>query len=71
MEFIKYCIWCMLSVIAQAFGYNQYDVTIIDSFVGFAGVIVVCLVFIGIVYITRVISIKISKNKANKNKNQE
>ena len=61
----------MLSVIAQAFGYNQYDVTIIDSFVGFAGVIVVCLVFIGIVYITRVISIKISKDKANKNKNQE
>ena len=71
MEFIKYCIWCMLCVIAQAFGYNQYDVTIIDSLVGFAGVIVVCLVFIGIVYITRVISIKISKNKARKNKNQE
>ena len=61
----------MLSVIAQAFGYNHYDVTIIDSLVGFAGVIVVCLVFIGIIYITRVISIKISKNKANKNKNQE
>lgn len=71
MEFIKYCIWCMLSVITSATGENQSDLNLLDIAVGFAGIAIVILIYIGIRLLISVISIKISKNKANKNKNQE
>ena len=71
MEFIKYCIWCMLSVITCAFGENQEDLNLLDIAVGFAGIAIVILIYIGIRRLISVISIKISKDKANKNKNKE
>ncbi len=71
MEFIKYCIWCMLSVITSATGENQSDLNLLDIAVGFAGIAIVILIYIGIRRLISVISIKISKNKADKNKNQE
>ncbi len=71
MEFIKYCIWCMLSVITSATGENKADLTLLDLAVGFAGIAIVILIYIGIRRLISVISIKISKNKADKNKNQE
>lgn len=71
MEFIKYCIWCMLSVITSATGENKADLNLLDIAVGFAGIAIVILIYIGIRRLISVISIKISKNKADKNKNQE
>lgn len=61
----------MLSVITCAFGENQEDLNLLDLAVGFAGIAIVILIYIGIRRLISVISIKISKNKANKNKNQE
>ena len=71
MEFIKYCIWCMLCVITGAFGEDQSDLNLLDIAVGYAGIALVILIYIGIRRLISVISIKISKNKARKNKNQE
>ena len=61
----------MLSVITSATGENQSDLNLLDIAVGFAGIAIVILIYIGIRRLISVISIKISKNKANKNKNQE
>lgn len=61
----------MLSVITSATGENQSDLNLLDIAVGFAGIAIVILIYIGIRRLISVISIKISKNKADKNKNQE
>ena len=61
----------MLSVITCATGENRADLNLLDIAVGCTGIAIVILIYIGIRRLISVISIKISKNKANKNKNQE